>query len=281
MNPRSSLLERGFCFYYENKYDDLQLVKLIEKRLVTKIKLPLIKTQSSVKIWEGKSPYNNSNIMAILTGLNKPSKNPKTGSMIQLWILQKDEPPHKAIKYEGGDEGICGDCILSPYRSKRARQNGHDIPSCYVGRRAFQAPYSVWRYNKNKPVELNKAIKSIKNSTLPIRYGAYGDPAMLPESLLSKLYKAAAIGHTAYTHQAHQSWAQWLKPYAMASVSSKYDAKIYQALGWRTFRIGKDPEPNEIICPNYTHNIQCIKCKLCDGKRGSDDKRKNIVIPAH
>jgi hypothetical protein len=37
-------------------------------------------------------------------------------------------------------------------------------------------------------------------------------------------------------------------------------------------------EKDEIICPNITHNVQCIDCKLCSGNQ---IKAKNIVVKAH
>ena len=84
-------------------------------------KLPILKTQSSFKLWEGPSLYAGSEIAAIITGVTNPSNNPKTGPMIQLWILGTKETPWKAIKTEDGDDGMCGDCIHAPKRAKLTR----------------------------------------------------------------------------------------------------------------------------------------------------------------
>ncbi len=245
--------------------------------------------QSSFKLWEGKSPYDGSEIMAVITNLLRPSKNPKTGPMSQLWILPKNEEPWKAIKREGGDDCICGDCIYAPLRAKRARANGHNIPSCYVGRKAFQAPSRVWSSMNGSPIQLYKALEAIEASGLPVRYGAYGDPAMLPGWIVKLVHDSALKAtqgkrvHTAYTHQPHRGWAGHLKTLAMASVNNACDGEIYRALGWRTFRVTEKPEaaPGEIICPNFTKGIQCIACGLCDGVRGTNDNRKSITIPKH
>ena len=91
----------------------------------------------------------------------------------------------------------------------------------------------------------------------------------------------------------------------MASVESIEDAKKAHAMGWRTFRVLQGvpakkrrkgtPEqnaamkaaaiavaksllmPGEILCPNYTVDVQCSDCGLCDGANG----KKSIAIPAH
>ena len=66
----------------------------------------------------------------------------------------------------------------------------------------------------------------------------------------------------------------------MARVDSIEEAKIAQSKGWRTFRVTKDETvlmENEIICPNYTRDVQCIDCRLCSGA----GNMKNIVITVH
>jgi len=245
--------------------------------------------QFTFKLWEGNSPYDGSEIVAIISNLVRPSKNIKTGPMSQLWILPKNEAPWEAIKREGGDNCVCGDCIYTPLRAKRARKNGHKIPSCYVGRVAFRAPSRVWSGINKSKVQLEEGLKAIKESGFPVRYGAYGDPAMLPLWLIKLVGKSALEAtngkriHTAYTHQPHRVWASHLKSTAMASVNSGYDGKVYREFGWRTFRVTEKPEVDdgEIICPNFTHGVQCIACGLCDGVRGPHDKRKSITIPKH
>ncbi len=60
-------------------------------------------------LFEGNSLINDEPIVAIATGLQRPSTNRKTGPMIQTWILHRDELPTQAIK-SGSDEAICGTC---------------------------------------------------------------------------------------------------------------------------------------------------------------------------
>jgi hypothetical protein len=244
--------------------------------------------QTSFKLWEGKSPHDGSDIVAIITNVGKASTNPKTGPMCQLWILPKNVEPWLAIT-SGQDDGVCGDCIYAPTKAKRARELGHDVPSCYVARRGWQAPASVWKSSINRPVQLTEGLAAIKTSGMSVRYGAWGDPAMLPQSLIDAIKEAAGEAtkgkkaHTAYTHAPHRRWAGFLKGTAMASVNNAFDGEFYRALGWRTFRVtdGEESGADEIVCPNYTHGVQCITCGLCDGSRGPNDKRKSITIPRH
>ena len=89
-----------------------------------------------------------------------------------------------------------------------------------------------------------------------------------------------------YTHQ-----ASWCDPrfasIVMASCETVAQAATFQAKGYRTFRVRKATDPilpGEISCPASEESgkrTQCDRCLLCDGKKGPDDKRKNITIIAH
>ena len=216
----------------------------------------------------GQKIYDDGQIIAILTGLEKPSKNIKTGDMLQLWILVADTDPISAQQLFK-DELICGTCPLKG-------------PVCYVT--LFQAPLNVWRTYHDLPVQpVPDTLRA------PVRLGAYGDPAFLPVALLETLTHGTR--HTGYTHQ----WATPNQPniaeFVMASIDP-LDARRQglttlglkrkaQALGYRTFRVLPDKDApldsDEILCPNYTRSVQCADCGLCSGAGGA----KNIAIPAH
>ena len=66
-----------------------------------------------VVLYRGPSKLDGEPIVCIATGLKAPSKNPKTGTMVQTWILREDVAPHKAQK-TGEDSSVCGDCPLRP-----------------------------------------------------------------------------------------------------------------------------------------------------------------------
>ena len=54
--------------------------------------------------------YDKDNIIVLLSGLKTPSKNIKTGPMLQTVIIRSDIHPSEALK-TGSDELICGSCI--------------------------------------------------------------------------------------------------------------------------------------------------------------------------
>ena len=195
--------------------------------------------------------------------------NRKTGAMVQIYYLRTDINPQDAIS-QGLDFSICGDCPLSWAKA----QKGDD--RCYV--LPFQAPAQVfqqWKMGKYplldemKPKQ-RQAVMNIFN-TVPIRLGAYGDPACDQETL------QMLVEHkwTGYTHQ----WKLYphLKQWLMASVDSVQDYYEAKQLGFRTYRHTRDAEmlENEIQCPHDTHGVECISCLLCNGARHASGK--NIV----
>ena len=215
-------------------------------------------------IFEGKSPINGDDIIAVIT---LQSNNIKTGNMASMWIMHKDIRPTEASK-QGKDEAVCGMC---PHR--------HNLGgACYVT--LFQEPLQVWKsYHKgNYPKVTDMSIFE----GMKIRFGAYGDPNVLPMDLLVQL-KSVAKNHTSYTHQWQSELDnEVLKSTSMASVDNKDEAKLAIANGWRYFRVTNDitdiDKETEIICPNTTNNVQCIDCGLC---KGNQTKAKNIVIEIH
>jgi len=54
--------------------------------------------------------YDKDNIIVLLSGLKTPSRNVKTGPMLQTIIIRSDMHPAEALK-TGQDEAICGHCI--------------------------------------------------------------------------------------------------------------------------------------------------------------------------
>lgn len=238
----------------------------------------MIRQVESVVVYRGFSAINGAPIVAILTGIANPSRNPKTGPMTQLWILAADEAPHLAVK-TGGDVAVCGDCPMRPSVAKKGQ-------ACYVA--TYQAPRAVWASRRDMPVDLGLAVDAIRGKAL--RLGAYGDPAAIPESSgVIQALSAAASMRTGYTHQWRRDYAQWLRPYVMASLDSGTTAEqltACHASGWRSFRaeVTDDAYSGEIVCPATTESeAQCIDCGLCDGWRGnvSDKQPKSIVIAIH
>tara|TARA_R110000787_G_scaffold26074_1_gene72998 strand:+ start:388 stop:1062 length:675 start_codon:yes stop_codon:yes gene_type:complete len=216
-----------------------------------------MKTKGYV-VYEGPSAINGDPIVAILT---LKSNNVKTGNMAQLWIMAKDTAPHIAKK-EGNDDAVCGDCPIKK--------------ECYV--LTFQGPLSVWNaYQRGSYKDYQFGKDSIVN--LSIRFGAYGDPAALPQWLIKNIADNCK-DFTGYTHQWDKPGFNFLNNYFMASVESVSQHIYAQSLGFRTFRIKSQSMPigdSEIECPADSKGLQCIDCMLCNGSK----EATNIVINGH
>lgn len=207
-------------------------------------------------------------IVMIATGFKSPSVNVKTGAMIQTWILAQAETPQAAAK-SGKDKAVCGNCPLRPANTG----------ACYVT--LFQGPRSIWNTWKRGgyPTFDVLAFKG-----LPVRFGAYGDPAAVPFHIIDSIGMQARMT-TGYTHQ-WRDCDPLHKHYSMASVETAADALEARSRGWRTFRVTTSPGDKslskEVICPaseEAGHKVQCVDCGACDGT--SSNRKSHIVIHAH
>jgi hypothetical protein len=223
-------------------------------------------------VHDGQSKFDGRPILGILT-FN--SRNRKTGPMAQLWILDREEPPHKAIK-SGADSSICGDCKLRG-KALGTRNKGR---RCYVS--TFQAPLSIWQawkagaYREPRKGEL-KAYLAFQ----ALRLGAYGDPAALPLSLVRGLARMSARW-TGYTH----AWKRFsgLQAICMASVETRAESALARSLGWRTFRISSgihDVDHGELLCPASPESGSIAFCASCELCSGSGLSAKSIANPGH
>lgn len=217
-------------------------------------------------IQQSTSPIDGAPIVVIAT---MGSTNRKTGNMVQVWILREDMNPVEAIN-QGADVSICGDC---PHRKQADGSR-----SCYVN--VGQAPNSVWKAYKAGKYQpdlhclgIREAVKGRK-----IRWGAYGDPALV-NPMVFRLTNANADGHTGYTHQWRQPFAQWAVGHLQASCDGMMDYLEASTNGWKTFAVvpkgakaysGKQ-------CPATVINSQatCNACTLCDGAK------TDIFVEAH
>lgn len=239
------------------------------------IELQQIKTPNGIVLWKGQSPFNGEDVVAIATGFNG-SQNPKTGDMIQVWILQGNENPN--VAYMGGkDDTVCGDC------KHRSVKNG-GLSTCYVS--VHQAPNNIYKsYRKGNYDDYSKEIPLSLFAGKKVRWGAYGEPTVIPLELISKV-NAVAAGHTAYTHQWAKPEFQEYKSVCMASVDSPKEYKKARALGWRTFRLLANDEQldkGEFACPASEEagkKRTCFTCMACDGSDGNP-KKAVVAIKLH
>ena len=226
-------------------------------------------------IYAGPSKIDRKPIIGVVTGLNGGSRNPKTGKMSQLWILRSDINPVEAVK-RGEDYSICGTC------SHRGTGNADRI--CYVnlmGPNSIFETYREGKYPAIDPRELSRLPKR-----LPMRLGAYGEPAALPVPILRAIAKNVPRW-TGYTHlwkRCHPSYRRWL----MASVDNEQEQSQAQSEGWRTFRVREHGQPvlsGEIDCPaseKQGHRLQCTDCYACNGcGPNNTSQRVSITIEVH
>jgi hypothetical protein len=219
-------------------------------------------------IYEGPSILDGAPIAVIATF---GSRNPKTGTMIQTYIIRTDMSPMEASK-AGKDSSVCGSCI-----------HRHSLGGgCYVT--LFHAPLSVYKaYKRGSYKSLQDDPKLIKKFyKANIRAGSYGDPAAVPVHVWQQL-KDVSSGWTGYTHQMkHKKFDAAILDYAMVSADTPKQALSYHAKGLKTFRVsieGAPILPNEIECSNTSdEELTCAQCLKCDG---ASHKGKNIVITVH
>lgn len=226
-------------------------------------------------LWEGPSQLDGQPIVVLITD---NSKNPKTGNMLQSWILRRDLSPLKAV-YSHKDESICGDC-----QHRGDPNKNYFGRTCYV-RVAF-APEAIYKsYKAGKYKDAPQDLSWIKGRKL--RLGAYGDPAAVPYEVWDSLCVATA-GWTGYTHAWRYCDSRFSR-ICMASVDSEEESLEARAAGWRTFRIlsGSDENiKNEFSCPaskEQNKRLSCEQCLACCGtKLGSLSQRAGCVsIRAH
>lgn len=224
-------------------------------------------------LYHGPSNYNNEPIVVIAVGLKQASANSKTGNLIQVYILSDDnEKPSDALFKSGKSTSVCGDCKHDQWGTCYVNigQGGNAVYGAYK-----RGSYPV--YNPKKHAELFKDRL--------VRFGTYGDPAMVPMKVWKPILKLAK-NHTAYTHQWNKPWASEYKSFCMASVDTKVEHQNAKAMGWRTFRVrpesevSEKPLKRETVCPaseEMNKRKQCSDCMLCHG----GDSKVDVVIAVH
>lgn len=220
-------------------------------------------------LYRGPSVINGDPIVVVATGYGtRKSKNSKTGSMIQVWVLSEDLNPISAVM-TGKDESICGSC---KHRGPLGNR------TCYVN--IGKAPLNVWKTYKKGGYSECQDLRAFGAGNV-IRIGAYGDPGAVPAGVWSNLL-ANSAGWTGYTHL-WQSRPD-LKSVCMASVDSLREQSTAVKNGWRTFRTTDRMlmRPTEFFCPaseEMGHKTTCVKCQLCNGTNSATSK--SVVIMLH
>ena len=226
----------------------------------------------SYEFWRG-TGLDGAPVVAIATGFGIASANRKTGDMIQTYILRADMSPVDASRL-GLDRTVCGECPLRQFTVRTAkRETGVQTAECYVNLGWLTGTWNKWnagKVEKRTPRELGDMVTALG---LPLRQGAYGDPAVVPQDVWAQLDRGRG---TSYSHQWRTANVQ---AFAMASVTTLDEAAEAQAAGYRTYRVDVQqvgPQENEITCPAESRGVSCADCGLCNGNRGGT--AKNIVI---
>lgn len=228
--------------------------------------------------YDGVSLLDNNPILGIAT---YNSDNPKTGDLVQTWVIRKDMHPMNAVN-TGNDISICGGC---PLRGEVVN-NKNEGRGCYVMLQGIGVVYNA--YQRGLYPELSKSSR-LKLGHLGLRYGSYGDPVAIPMDAWDNLRKLCAKDESepGYTHQWRESRFQDWSKYLMASTHSLEENDLAHSMGWRTFRTildASDLSQNEIFCPasaegNFRRT--CQTCGACNGRRDMEDMRMNIANVVH
>lgn len=231
------------------------------------------KNMNGAIFYRGKSMLDGSPIVGVVTGLAAKSANPKTGAMLQTWIVPDVGVKPMEASNEGLDYSVCGDCPL-----RKVEGN-----SCYVD--LSKAPRSTWEaYGRGMYLNWSDHPKDHIPVNSGLRLGSYGDPnAIHPSAWLPLL--GMGLKHTGYTHQWRKPWMVESSRYLMASVEDAASRDAAKALGYRTARVTVDQNDllqGEVVCPAIKTGgrIDCNTCNLCDGN-SSGKKKPDITFPAH
>ena len=180
------------------------------------------------------------------------SRNVKTGNMVQIWFLLEHTSPIDGVKSGLDASTICQDC---PFASG----NG-----CYV--EVGRAPTMVWKKFKacGYP-ELNPCDYSRVFSGRKIRFGAYGNPTLLPLSIV-KAIASVSNGWTGYFHDWKTNpLAKEYAQYFMASTETESSYRLAKSLNYRVFHVSPVQPADTLECLSETKQMQCADCKLCSG----------------
>lgn len=239
-------------------------------------------------VWRGNSPEDGAPLVCVATGFLRPSDNPKTGPMVQVYVIREDVNPAEAVK-TGQSSSVCNSCPLQPAlvkaakeAAKRAGMPAPELPVCYVT--SHYGPRSVWEAWKagSYPAVTVRQFKRLFRGR-KVRLGSYGNFSNVALGIVRAIAKASA-GWTLYEHNWRLERVQPMRALAMASVSTLAEKAEAKALGWRTFRVTRDAndvQADEVRCPASDEagkKTTCERCRLCCG---TERQAKSVVIMDH
>lgn len=194
------------------------------------------------------------------------TSNRKTGNMVQIWFLLENENPVEAVTSGLDASTICAGC---PFASGGG---------CYVN--VGQAPLAIWKAHKRGLYpELTPAHYADAFGGRKIRFGAYGNPTLLPLSIV-KAIASVSNGWTGYFHdwKTNPLAAQYAH-YFMVSTETEDSRQQAEKAGFRYFHVSPVKPVNALECLSETKGMECSQCKLCSGL--SKARQPSIWINPH
>jgi hypothetical protein len=202
------------------------------------------------------------------------STNRKTGESVQIWILDASMHPAESRQTGNDANNQCQGCSF-------ASNNG-----CYVGVNPLGAIYRKWKRGGYPALIMGSPEWDKFFSTDYVRFGAYGNPSLLPLAMVKDIAsKAKKI--TGYFHDWHLMPPDQAKAYGQYFMASTEvsNFKTAQELGLRTFSVVPHAMPaTGIECLADSKGMTCKQCGLCDGNRRTASRSKplpHIFITAH
>jgi hypothetical protein len=230
---------------------------------------------STLVLWTGASRLDGTPIMVVASRINAPSKNGKTGDMVQVSIMRRDLSPIDAWK-AGADGAVCPAACV--HRSKARGGRG----TCYVNKARLG---STWRA-ACRLADAGKVGMPVGLFTgAVVRLGMEGDPSAVPFTAWQEIL-IGAKRHTGYTADWRRLPREWSALF-MASCASPADVADAIAAGWRPFTASASSADDAAyaaaglkVCASDSVGLSCVRCGGCDGtSRGA--KRAGYYLAQH
>lgn len=222
-----------------------------------------------VVLYRGESPFLPDGDRSYAVILTFQSDNRKTGDMAQIWLIPENESPLMARQL-GLHQIVCGDCPV--------------VALCYVNLahrpRTLYEAYKRGEYPDAGP-ELYGPVVASKG----VRFGAYGDPVLIPLPMVERMVGLAGRRFTGYTHQWRRPEYQVYRPYFMASCETIEDAQLAESMGWRWYMVTLDEAVlGAVLCPHQNeqnkYEVKCNTCWACNGANRPVGARQRVNIIA-
>lgn len=223
-------------------------------------------------LFRGASPFVSEGDNQFAAILTFQSDNTKTGDMAQIWLIAENESPFEARKL-GLYRIVCGDCGV--------------VDLCYVN--LAHRPRSLYQaYKRGDYPAYDQLAHDYVVAANGVRFGAYGDPVLLPLPVVRHFAELSGGRYTGYTHQWRRPEYQLYRQFFMASCETLADTQLAASMGWRWYMVTADETvPGAVLCPHQNQQlsrlVQCNTCWACNGTKdravGAEQRRSIIAHP--